>query len=90
MSLNLVSKMLDDFVGYNNELAKTTLGKFRKFNSIMASWAIELVNVANLKYEFHIIINGWYKHPSMGRHSRGIEYEKNLMKVVVTIDLYDP
>jgi len=58
MPLNLVWKVLDDFVGYNNELAKTTLGKFRKFNSIMASWAIELVNLANPKYEFHIIIDG--------------------------------
>jgi hypothetical protein len=48
MPLNLVWKVLDDFVGYNNELAKTTLEKFRKFNSIMASWAIELVNLAIL------------------------------------------
>jgi len=48
MPFNLVWKVLDDFVGYNNELAKTTLGKFRKFNSIMASWAIELVNLAIL------------------------------------------
>jgi len=26
----------------------------------------------------------------MGRHSTSIEYENNLMKVVVTNDLYDP